>query len=384
MSSISMGTGRAMTRFTRPSSWFNRVRSLESHWPRVVEASTLVVIGYSGWDDVITRNLLGLLSDSGSNPEIMWAFHGEDVAVIEASNKRLLDVLAPGIGRGRVSLYRGIDCCSVLSDIYEQLQPSYSAASGPTSEPRITTVVKEDSDGGTGPRQLRIEIDFPVPNQASADSDRPLFVDPWVGREQELGILASLSEPVVFVTGLGGQGKSALAGRFLQQQAAAAGERFEVWDWRDCREESDRLSTQILRLVEHLSEGAVEASRIEVADIRAVVSMLFGVLQDQKVLLVFDNVDQYVDLETLKPVKGLDVLVSEAQARSHNSLFLFTCRPDVRVDESRTVRVSLAGLTEAETTELIAACGIRKADRQLAEELHRTTEGHPLWGCAWL
>ena len=230
----------------------------------------------------------------------------------------------------------------------------------------MTTVVKEDSGGGTGLRQIRIEVDFPVPKQASADSDRPLFVTPWVGRDQELRILASLNEPVAFITGLGGQGKSALAGRFLQQQAATAGGHFEFWDWRDCREESDRLRTQILRLVERLSNGAIDASQIEVTDIRAVVGVLFGVLQDRKALLVFDNVDQYVDLETLEPVKGLDVLVSEAQARSHHSLFLFTCRPDVRVDESRTVRLPLAGLTEDDTRELITARGVPEKDRHLA------------------
>ena len=352
-------------------------RSLE----RVVEASTLVVVGYSGWDDVITQTLVELLSDSGSNPEILWAFYEDDAATIETSNERLLSILAPGIGRGRVLLYRGIDCCSILSDIHEQLKPSYPAASGPTGEPRMTTVVKGDSGGGTGQRQIRIETDFPIPQQASADSDRPLIVDPWVGRTQELSILASstTTTPVAFVTGIGGQGKSALAGQFLQQQATTPSGRFEFWDWRDCREESDRLSTQILRLIERLSDGATDASQIEHTDIRAVTGMLFRVLQDRKALLVFDNVDQYVDLETFGPVKGLDVLVSEAQARSHQSLFLFTCRPDVRVDESRAVRVPLAGLSEDETRELITACEVPKKDHHLAEELHRTTEGHPLW-----
>ena len=109
------------------------------------------------------------------------------------------------------------------------------------------------------------------------------------------------------------------------------------------------------------------------------IGVLFHVLRDRKALLVFDNVDQYLDLETLEPIKGLDVLVSEAQTRSHQSLFLFTCRPDVRVDESRAVRVPLAGLSEDETRELITARGVLKKDVHLAEELHRTTEGHPLW-----
>ena len=346
---------------------------------RVMEATTLVVVGYSGWDDVITRTLVELLSKSASNSEILWAFHSDDTATIEASNKRTLALLTPGIGRGRVSLYRGIDCCSVFSETYEQLKQSYPGTSGPTKDARMTTVVKENDGGGTGTRQIRIEIGFPMPQRASADSDRPLFVAPWVGRDQELSILASLISPVVFVTGLGGQGKSALAGRFLQLQAVPASGRFEVWDWRDCREESDRLSTQILRIIERLSNGAIDASRIEVTNIKAVVGMLFHVLQARKALLVFDNVDQYVDLETLEPVKGLDVLVSEAHARSHNSLFLFTCRPDVRVDESRAVRVPLAGLSEGETKELITACGVPKKDLHLAEELCRRTQGHPLW-----
>ena len=69
--------------------------------------------------------------------------------------------------------------------------------------------------------------------------------------------------------------------------------------------------------------GSTDASQIEGTDIKAVIGMLFYVLQDRKALLVFDNVDQYVDLDTFKPVKGLDVLVSEAQTHSHHSLFLF-------------------------------------------------------------
>ena len=352
---------------------------LKKSLAHVVAESTLVVIGYGGWDDVIAQTLVELLSDSESNPEIIWAFHENDTAAIEMSNERLLSILAPGIGRGRVSLYRGIDCRSVFSNIYEQLKPSYPAASGPTRGPHMTTVVQEDSGGDAGRRQVRIEMNFAMPQQASADSDRPLFVTPWVGRDQELSILASSITPVAFVTGLGGQGKSALAGRFLQQQAIEAGGRFEFWDWRDCREESDRLSTQILRLVERLSGGAIDVSRIESTNIRAVVGMLFHVLDNRRAILVFDNVDQYLDLETYGPVKGLDVLVSEAQARNHHSLFLFTCRPNVQVDESRAVRIPLSGLSEDETRELITARGVLNTDRHLAEELHRTTEGHPLW-----
>ena len=346
---------------------------------RVVEESSLVVLGYGGWDDVITRTLMDLSMDSGSNLDIMWAFHQSDMNIIEKSNKNLLDLLSPGIGRGRVSLYRGIDCRSVFTDIYQKLKPNYSTTARLTEESRMTTVVKEIPGGGVDPRKVRIQIDIPMPEEISSDSDSPLFVDRWVGRAQELDILESLTKPVAFVTGLGGQGKSALVGQFLKQRAIISSERFEIWDWRDCREESDRLNTQILRLIERLSNGAINANRIEVSDIRAIVGVLFQTLQDRKALLVFDNVDQYIDLETFQLVKGLDVLVSEAQARNHRSLFLFTCRPDVQVDESRAVRLPLAGLTKDETESLVAACEVPRRDRHLAVELHRVTDGHPLW-----
>ena len=352
---------------------------LKNSLARVIEASTLAVVGYSGWDDVITQTLVELLSDSDSNPEILWAFHDNDSETIDRLNQQLLSILKPGIGRGRVSLYRGIECSSLISEVFERLKPNYSTTPGLIKDPRMTTIVKEDTGGESGQRQVSIEVKFPIPQQTSAESDRPLIVSPWVGRVQELDILASSISPMAFITGLGGQGKSALAGQFLQQQAIAIGGRFEFWDWRDCREQSDRLSTQILRLVERLSDGAIDARQIEVTDIRAVIGMMFHVLQDRMALLVFDNVDQYVDLETLKPVKGLDVLVSEVQARTHQSLFLFTCRPDVQVDESRAVRVSLSGLSEDETEDLIRAHNALQQDHYMAHELHRTTDGHPLW-----
>ncbi len=345
----------------------------------IVEDSILVIVGYSGWDDIITTTLMELLSDSGSNPEIMWTFHKEEESIIESVNKNLLTTLAPGIGRGRVSLYRGIDCLSLFSNLNERLKPNYAAKSRYNEDQSMTRIIEKEVGNNAGQRQLRIEIDIPIPPEINTGPDQPQFVDHWVGRDQELKILKSISSPVVFVTGIGGQGKSALAGRFLQQQVEVIGTRFEFWDWRDCREESHRLGTQILRVIEHISNRTVNPSQVEVTDIRAIVGVLFQALQTKRALLVFDNVDQYVDLETLQPIKGLDVLISEAQARSHNCLFLFTCRPDVQVDESRTTRIPLAGLSLKQSIELMTACGIRKEDQRLAEELHQTTEGHPLW-----
>ena len=344
----------------------------------LLEGSTLVVIGYGGWDDVIASALVDVLSDSTSNPEIMWCFHENDADKISASNAQLLATLDPGIGRGRVSLYRGIDCAQVFDDIHRNLESNYFTSTRPPPALGSRAKVTEQYYSGGVTRGMRVQIEIPFPNAPIADPDRPLFAELWVGREHELRILTATEAPVAFITGIGGQGKSALAAELLRQQAYTSGGRFELWDWRDCREESDRLRTQVLRLIERLTDGAVDASRIEAADTRAVVRILFQLLDDRKALLVFDNVDQYVDLETFELVKDLDVLVSEAQSRNHRALFLFTCRPDVRVDESRTMTVSLQGLDKSEILELVRAQDIRGPEA-LATDLQGITDGHPLW-----
>ena len=184
---------------------------------------------------------------------------------------------------------------------------------------------------------------------------------------------------VAFITGIGGQGKSALAGQLLRRQAMAEDGRFDIWDWRDCREQSERLITQLLRLVGRLGDGKIDTSQIEVTNLRAVIGVLFRVLQDRAALLVFDNVDQYIDLQTLQPIKGLDLLLSEAQTRNHRSCFVFTCRPDVRVDEVRALRIPLSGITEDQTRQLVETSGVPANDYGLSGRLHQRTEGHPFW-----
>lgn len=276
-------------------------------------------------------------------------------------------------------LYRGIECCLLFTNLTEALELDDQLKFHSPNNLGPETNGKQSQHDGVEKRGAQ-DIADPLQIQTSSfESDSPLFIEPWVGRAQELGILKSTNVPVAFITGLGGQGKSALAGKFLESECLGRNKRFEFWDWRDCREESDRLNTQVLRLIERLGEGAVDTSKIEVTDLRAVVGVLFRVLENRKALLVFDNVDQYIDLERFALIKGLDHLVSEAQSRNHRSFFLFTCRPSVHVDESRAVRLSLSGFTNAETRELIEARGVPKEERHLAEELHSSTKGHPLW-----
>ncbi|MYK05710.1 MAG: hypothetical protein F4030_12080, partial [Gammaproteobacteria bacterium] len=346
---------------------------------RIIEDSTLVVIGFGGWDDIISQTFVELLSDSESNFDILWAFYESNPEILTKNNAQLLQILQPGFARGRVSLYRGIDCKQVLCTTHERLKKDYISSSETSDDPSEVKKTVEEITGIDGrSRELKIEIRLPIPNSSQVSPDHPLLIEPWVGREHELNVLQSLHVPVAFITGIGGQGKSALAGRLLKLSAMDKQDPYEEWDWRDCREENDRLRTQVIRLVERFSNGAVDGSQIDSKDFRVVVSVLFQVLGDRRALLVFDNVDQYIDLETLEPVKDLDILISEAFTKKHSSLFLFTCRPDIRVDESRSATIPLQGLGFDEISELLQTHNVSQ-DKEIVADLQKFTDGHALW-----
>ena len=114
---------------------------------RFIETSILVVVGYSGWDDVITQTLMELVSDSTKNPEILWTFYESDQRKIDIEKQDLLCALGPGIRRGRVSLYSGVDCRLLFSELTSRLEQSYSAPINPIAGPYIKTDVREVAGG---------------------------------------------------------------------------------------------------------------------------------------------------------------------------------------------------------------------------------------------
>lgn len=66
----------------------------------------VLVCGYGGWDDIFTNALMEVVQDDSAKPEILWTFYTNNPIV----GKELTNSLAPGINRGRVCLYKGVDC----------------------------------------------------------------------------------------------------------------------------------------------------------------------------------------------------------------------------------------------------------------------------------
>ena len=303
---------------------------------------------------MITRSLERVLKTGYSRTDVLWAFHEADEAAIGARYPQLLSKLTPGVDVGRVHFYRDVDCHTLFKKLAARV--------------RRPEVIQSDD--------VPIVASDSKFVRSTSLSDQPPRVDVWVGRETELDKLAEALEPVVFVTGIGGQGKSALVAQYVKQ---CSGE-YEAWDWRDCREEGDKLHSQLISIIERLTNGETKAEDIAAQNLNGVLQILFDVIEERRILFVFDNVDHYIDLETLEPSGDLALLVSAAERFTHKSQFVFTCRPDIRTESTQNYVINLPkGLSLAEAESLFQLRGVTSASEESIRWAHITTNGHPLW-----
>ena len=211
------------------------------------------------------------------------------------------------------------------------------------------------------------------------DSDLPPLVDVWVGRDSEMSLLDGISSGVAAITGIGGQGKSSLAAKVLESRL----QKHDIfWDWRDCRGEANRFRTHLVSVIEHYTKGAVSAAELADADVTWLTKFLFRKLGDKEAVVVFDNVDHYVDVYQSLFVSDISAFIGEALRVDHRALIVFTCRPRISYASPRFREVYLRGLTLDETNRLFAlriAGGISSDMLETIKRFHALTDGHPLW-----
>lgn len=180
---------------------------------RLFEDVTLVVVAYGGWDDVFTRAVFDAVSDGGAFPDVIWTFHTGDAGAIEAHSQALLEGLGPGLGRGRVTLYRGIDCHLLFPALSQRLAEAGVAESAVA----VTTPVPAPGSpaGASGPNALSPFVAGPP-----IERDEDLF-----GRKaqrQRLRDAVKLGQPVQ-ILGERRMGKTSLL-RWVERHAG---------EWRD-------------------------------------------------------------------------------------------------------------------------------------------------------
>ena len=319
----------------------------------------VVVLAYGGWEDILTSALKDLGGNTASFPEVLWAFYDTTPAI----PLHLRSVLQPGLDRGRVSLYAGIDCHNFLSKLAERWSISCKLHSTQTPKKAST------ADFVSTPQNLKL-----------LDCDRPPNIEAWVGRDAELRSLETTQAQVIILTGMGGQGKSLTAAKHIKDTFTTSSN-FLFWDWRDCKEAADSIRTQVIAAVDRItseettSEMLADSSDADLAD------LLVDCSANAKTIFVFDNVDHYVDLENFRFVGLLARLVEGFANAETTSQLILTCRPKVKYSEASVISIPMPGLSITETIALFAKRGGDSVvvEKTEIEAAHEMTKGHPFW-----
>ena len=325
-----------------------------------------MVCAYGGWDDAFTEALMEVVQDDSAYPEVIWTSYSPSPTLSDT----LLERLAPGIDRGRITLYADIDCNTFFPELYEawsSLEPR-SAPPAPTqSNPvRITPALTEEI-------LLRPASKVIVEGD---DENCPPLIDIYAGRDQELKTITGSDNNVVFITGIGGQVKSTVAAKYYRE-CQSSSSRFSHFVWRDCKEEAERFEIQLASIIEGLSKGKMTGSDLAKQSTASIVEILMNLIGALEVLFVFDNVDHYIDIETRRMSGIADVFVTALLQSPSRSRAVFTCRPSIAYGSPDVLNIPLAGIHLEAAESLFAKRGAVSTPEEI-KDADNLTEGHTL------
>lgn len=340
---------------------------LKASLAHVLKGKTLVVMGYGGWDDVFTRTILELLEDDKANIEVIWTLFGDESSI----SPTLRASLGPGIDRGVVTIYHEIDCHTFLPTLADR----WGLEDARTVAPLGTT---------DGERALEAVAHLPLPPDQDRggaifherEQDRPPLVEYYVGRKAEADMLDQATERVVFLTGIGGQGKSALAGNYLTRHRNDG--KYEQIVWRDCKEESERFEEQLASMVYSAYRAEASLADITSRPVDDLIELFVNVVANKSTLVVFDNVDHYVDLESGHILGSARKFIDRMLSAHTKCRVIFTCRPSVAMAKTGVLSIKLKGLDLRDAKDLFRLRTVQAPESDV-ERAHSITDGHAFW-----
>jgi tetratricopeptide (TPR) repeat protein len=223
--------------------------------------------------------------------------------------------------------------------------------------------------------------DLKIFHKIKLDCDTPPNILHWVGRQREITEIDLDLHKVVFISGIGGQGKSGLASHYIKEVATKKGT-WEYWDWRDCQEKENRIHTKIISIISRLTNNRITANQIVEAAIDDLLDLFFQELGERKIVFVFDNIDAYIEFENFQLTGAVQKLYKAALTKNHCSKFIFTCRSSVNDVDTELLSIKLQGLNLDETRTLFTDYNLSLKNEdvlQLSEKSYSLTKGHPLW-----
>jgi tetratricopeptide (TPR) repeat protein/predicted phosphodiesterase len=263
-----------------------------------------------------------------------------------------------------------VECICRISNNHGAFVPDISLYSNNTDG--LYTLYWNDSNINleTASTSDEVELDF-VPLAAG-----------WSGRSDELNILNDDNYKVILISGVGGQGKTALASEYFRRETRATTSKYDIGIWVDCRELQDTIHIKLLQLLEVLSGGIEKVTLYKDEKISDTISRLYNHLKNKKLLIVFDNVDAYVNLDTERLVAELKDLIDMVLTREHNSQIILTCRVPIYDNRANFKTIKLEGLKEDEGIELFRNRNVTlNTDEELTscKKIINITKGHPWW-----
>ena len=331
--------------------------ALQKYLEELLRTTLVIFLAYGGWDDVLSAALSNVLGDESANPEILWAFLQNNKDSIATAEPQLFRNLHAGIARGRVQVYGGVDCHTFL--------PRLAGLLAGTGSGRPEQSLTDEE------RSLVSLKDHRLPRHVDAAPS----IEGFLGRQDEISRINSSDAKVVCITGIGGQGKSALAAKLLTAVKSR-----KITDWRDCREESNTAQTALALFLEYISNGEITEEVSKGLSSRDLIDLILRHGAGKNVLLVLDNIDTYIDLESQRPVGIIGDLCERLLDSSVDIRVIITCRPNIAIPHARFFSMQLTGLNKETAASLFSSRsgGLLLGDVEQTA-LMRITDGHPLY-----
>jgi len=186
---------------------------LMSSLRRHLDQTNLVVMAYSGWDDIFTTAIASCLNDANFSGEVTWCFYNNSPAEAREQNSALIKKFGNGL-QPRVQFFCGVDCHTFFEDYIAGLgiTPAIVASKVTSPIPGWDMVTKEYLDSLpplSGPEAVRY-FDGAVPTWRHAVS--PLI--PKLSHTEVLqdriasGVADTSASALQLVRAAGGEGKS--------------------------------------------------------------------------------------------------------------------------------------------------------------------------------
>jgi predicted MPP superfamily phosphohydrolase/tetratricopeptide (TPR) repeat protein len=207
-------------------------------------------------------------------------------------------------------------------------------------------------------------------------------VPEWVGRNNELSILEDRTISVIAITGIWGQGKSALASEFLRKYVDGTNAKYDRGIWVDCRELEYTLHYKIIQALEVLTGGTESAVLYREEKLASTIKRLVKHLKTKKILLRFDNIDAYVKAENEGPTDEFRPIFDALLEIGFQSLVIITCRPSLVHSSSSFQQLQLSGLDKKYAVDYFSKRNITISKQNSVEDCQKIfelTQGHLWW-----